>query len=180
MKTPRILLTLALIATVIFSCTKDESLTTEDFTPVLKAPACVANVINYDDQDTIPFPPGVPVYLPGTCIPEPIFITLYTVHSEGHLNVSASCRFNDHATLTIHIIATGFFSQNLYDSYTVTSHHYIGSINGQGAQVTREGISGSLVNLTTGETFSMNQTFNQVINANGDVTVSDIEFLPCE
>jgi hypothetical protein len=179
MKALRFLL-MTLSVTSILSCTKEEPVNQAEFDPVLKAPACTPNVINYNDRDTVAFPPGFPVYLPGTCIPEPVYITLYDIQSKGHTNVSASCRFNDHAKLTIHITATGFFTQNLYDSYSVSKHHYIGSITGQGAQVIREDISSELVNLTTGETFEMNQTFKQVINANGDVVVSDIEFLPCE
>jgi hypothetical protein len=107
-------------------------------------------------------------------------VTLYDVKSKGHTNVSASCRFNDHARLNIQITGIGIVTGNLYDSYTSIIHHFNGSMNGQGAQVVRDNISSTLTNLTTGATFSMSHTLHQTINSNGEVTADTVVFHPCE
>lgn len=178
MKAQFLVLVLTVIA-LITGCSKDGSYfpsTSPD--PHLKVQGCDPSVINYDDRDTFALP--FPVYLPENCFQEPILVTLYDVKSKGHINVAASCRFNDHAKLEIHITGTGVVTGNLYDSFTSVKHHYNGSLTGQGAQVVRDNISSTLTNLTTGATYAMSHTLYQTINANGDVTVDNVTFHPCE
>lgn len=178
MKTTRLIVTFTVL-TIILGCVKDEvpvPNATQD--PYLKGNGCDPNVINYNSRDTLNLP--FPIYLPENCFQEPIMVTLYEIISKGHTNVSASCRFNDHARLDIHITGIGLVTGNLYDSYTSIYHHYNGSINSQGAQVIRDNISSTLTNLTTGATFSMLHSLHQTINSNGEVTADNVVFQPCE
>jgi hypothetical protein len=179
MKSFRLILTLLVLVSLIH-CTKNESIQAPaPPDPSLKAPpTCTPNVIKYDDRDTLEL--LFPIYLPENCFQEPIMVTLYDVKSQGHTNVAASCRYNDHAKLYIHITGIGIVSGSLYDSYTSVNHHFNGSLTGQGAQVIRNILNSTLTNLTTGEIYSMSQTLHQTINANGDVTADTVIFHPCE
>ena len=177
MKSYRLLLILILLA-FIFGCSKDETMQPlESTTPILKASGCTPAVYNYNTTDTVDVITE-PVVIPDACFLDVITLTFYEVTTKGHSNVSASCRFNDHAKLDYHFIGIGMFGS--YESYGSIDHHYIGIMDGDELRVSRENISGVVTNTSTGITFTTTMNIFQVINANGDITVSKIEFLPCE
>jgi len=176
MKAFRLVFSIYLLA-ALMSCNKNEITDPAVVeAPELKAANCTPSVINYNVRDTLEIPA---FFYPG-CMPEPIMVTLYDVHSKGHINVAASCRFNDKSTMTVHVAGIGSLYGYIYDCTIEVSHHYIGTLTGQGATIIREITDGEFVNLTTGETFTLNQEIHQVINGNGEIVQETVVFLPCE
>jgi len=164
-----------ILATV--SCIKNEVIEpASSIDPSLKAAACTPSVINYNVRDTL----EVPVYFFPACIPEPIMVTLYDMTSKGHYNVAGSCRFNDKGNFQIHITGYGMYTNHAYDSYAYIEHHAVGSMTGQGAQINRVFNEITITDITTGATYPIRQTIHQVINANGEIIVNEVEFTECE
>ena len=160
---------------VMISCSKEENVTPAAADPLLKAANCTPNVMNYDNTFYVNEP-----YIPTPCFGEFIKVTSWEANNTGRLVVAASCRFNDKGTQTQTITGVGIPSMHPYQASYTDNYHFIGSLTGQGAQVTRLVQDAIFTNLVTGATYTQSFILHQVVNANGEVTVDYVEYIPCE
>ncbi|MFO7613005.1 MAG: hypothetical protein R6W71_00015 [Bacteroidales bacterium] len=160
---------------VMISCSKEENALPAAADPQLKAANCTPNVMNYDN--TFLVNEGI---IPNLCAGEFILVNFWEVNNKGKLVVAASCRFNDKGTQTGTITGIGMFSGHPYQATYAGQYHFIGSLTGQGAQVTRIVDNTVFTNLATGQTFTQSMIIHQVIDANGEVTVDYVEYVPCD
>ncbi|MBW6460322.1 MAG: hypothetical protein K0B08_07080 [Bacteroidales bacterium] len=168
-----LIILLPLIALI--GCSKEENALPAAADPQLKAANCTPNVMNYDKT----FPVNE-MFIPTLCFGEPIMVTFWEANNTGRLVVAASCRFNDKGTQTHTITGVGLSSSQPYQASYTDDYHFIGSMTGQGAQVTRLVQNAVFTNLVTGVTYTQSFILHQVVNANGEITVDYVEFVPCE
>jgi|GEM_PF-6815430 len=160
---------------VFIGCSKEENVLPATVDPQLKAAKCTPNVMNYDNTFYVN-----ETFIPTLCFGEPILVSLWEVNNTGRLVVAASCRFNDKGTQTQTISGVGLFTMHPYQANYTGQYHFIGSLTGQGAQVTRLAQDAVFTNLVTGVTFTQSFILHQTINANGEITVDYVEYIPCD
>jgi hypothetical protein len=157
------------------SCTKEEpAMKSPQSELQLKAQKCTPSVMNYDETFIVNQP-----FIPTGCFLEPIFVTSWITNNKGRVVVAASCRFNDKGTQTMSITGFGMFFNDPYQAEYTQDYHFLGSLTGQGAQVTRFVQDAVFTNMNTGVTFMQSFNMFQTVNANGEITVDSVEFIPC-
>lgn len=177
MKAFKLIFTIGLIV-VIAACSKQE-ITEPDNTlmPDLKTAGCTPSIWNYYmESDTLPFPP----VMPTTCfLPDMVMLTSSNMITSGRVVTSASCRFNDKGEINWQMTGIGMMG-DIYVANITNSYHFIGSITGQGAQVTRVIDEAVFTNTTTQATYTTTIILKQTINGNGQVVIDEMTFVPCE
>lgn len=174
MKPYRLILILVLVVSI-FGCHKDETAPQQSFDPSLKASACDPSVEKIDQTDTLNYVPWE-----ITCFDDEIIILdTLIIKTKGHLNISAGCRVNEHSDLEIYFTGTGMYGN--YEGYgSLNSHNNFGKMENGVFRVERINMVSTVTNTTSNVTFTTLSNVHQVINANGDIVVDEIEFLPCQ
>jgi hypothetical protein len=176
MKAMRFFFAIGLIA-VIASCSKQEIVEPENTAvPDLKAAGCTPSVWNYYDED---YSILIPIF-PTGCFPEPIMVTTSSYITSGRVVTAASCRFNDKGEINWNMTGMGMFTMQPYTASIVNEYHFIGSITGQGAEVTHVLDEAVFTNQATGETYTATLIIKQTINGNGEVVIDEFSTVPCE